>query len=156
MPAPDRKERFQFSTIALFASVLTVAIFGVVIYLQIQHLSQQLISSNNERSLRVIGLSTPVVNRLAADYTDPTGDLVAPPPTDPSKQLDPDVLTISYVATEDPDTFRDGFKELMDHIAQETGKKVEYLPFHDTDAELRAQSEIGLPRARNERAPVER
>jgi len=138
MSPSDPKKPFTLSVVAVLASVVAVAVFGVVIYLQIQTLSQQRIQTNNEVSLRLIGLTAPVVNKLAAPYTDASGNLVADPPADPTKQIDPDVLNISYVATADPEKFRDGFKELMDHLSQATGKQVKYTLIADTDDELKA------------------
>jgi phosphonate transport system substrate-binding protein len=138
MSTPDSKKPSKSSIVLLLAAVVALAAFGMVIYLQIQTLTQQRIQANQDTSLRLIGLTKPVVNRLGSPYIDTTGSLVAEPPADPSKQVDPDTLTVSYVATEDPETFRDGFKELMDHLAQATGKKVEYTLFHDTNDELKA------------------
>jgi phosphonate transport system substrate-binding protein len=122
----------------VFAGILAVAAFGIVIYLQIQTLAQQRIQAGNDAALRLIGLSAPVVNKLDPQYTDSNGDLVADVPTDPTKQIDPDPLIISYIAATDPEKYQDGFKELIDHLSQATGKKVEYLIFHDTDAQLKA------------------
>jgi phosphonate transport system substrate-binding protein len=137
MPPSDEKRRIHLPLFALIASVFAIAAFGIIIYLQIQTLSQERINASNDLSLKLIGLTRPVVNKLAASYTDTTGNLVADAPTDPAKQIDPDVLNISYVATKDPQQFRDGFKELMDHLSQATGKSVQYILIDKTDDELK-------------------
>jgi len=123
--------------VALVVSVIVIGAVAVVIYLQIQTLMQERINAANEASLRLSGLATPVVNRLASQYSDANGNMVADCPSDPAQQLDPPVLNISYIATEDPEKFRDGFKELMAHISQATGKPVNYVLTRDTDEELR-------------------
>jgi len=108
-----------------------------VIYLQIQTLSQARINAGNDVSLKLIGLSRPVMNKLADPYTDASGNLVADPPSDPSKLIDPDTLNFSYIALEDPEKYRDGFKEFVDRLSQATGKPVNYVLYTRTDDELR-------------------
>jgi phosphonate transport system substrate-binding protein len=139
--APRSTGRKHFSRlpflIALFGSVVVIATIGFAVYLKIQKPMEKQVHQNNEISLRLTGLTAPVVNKLSPEYTDANGNLIADPPSDPAKQVDPDTLAISYVAAEDPGKFRDGFKELIDHLAKETGKKISYDMINDTDDELK-------------------
>jgi phosphonate transport system substrate-binding protein len=138
---PTAPKRRSNSPLYALIAVIAVALFGIVIYLQIQTLSRQRINADNELSLRLIGLSRPVVNKLADTFTDVNGNLVADAPTDPAKQIDPPTLTFSFVATENPDQYKDAFKELMTAITLATGKTVEYLPIEKTEDELKALSD---------------
>lgn len=79
-----------------------------------------------------------VTNALDPAYADGDGDLIADPPKDPARLVDPPTLTFCYVAVEDPGPFEEAFKDLMAHVAQATGKRVEYLEVGSTNEQLRA------------------
>jgi phosphonate transport system substrate-binding protein len=66
--------------------------------------------------------------RLDPKFVDADADLVADPPSDPSAVVDPDTLSFSYIATEDPLQAEETWKPVMDHLARATGKKVAYFP----------------------------
>jgi phosphonate transport system substrate-binding protein len=76
--------------------------------------------------------------QLAARFTDGDGDLVADAPADPKQFIDPPKLIFSYVATNEPETYRERFKEFVDYLSKQVGKPVEYQVFHSPEAELRA------------------
>ena len=61
---------------------------------------------------------------LDVRYCDEDGDLLADTPKDSSKWLDPKTLVFSYTAVEDPSVYENVFSELMDYIAQKTGRRV--------------------------------
>ncbi len=64
---------------------------------------------------------------LAEGFCDADGDLIADVPTDPSEWLDPDTLIFSYTPVEDPALYQDAFQEFLDHLAEVTGKDVEFF-----------------------------
>jgi len=70
----------------------------------------------------------PCKNRGDLDirYCDEDGDLIADTPKDSSKWLNPGTLIFSYTAVEDPSVYENVFKELMVHIAKETGRQVKW------------------------------
>lgn len=56
------------------------------------------------------------------------GDPVQETPSNDEDLLDPDKLAFAMTPTEDPAAYRDTMQPLMDNIAEETGKEVEYFP----------------------------
>ncbi|WP_132058444.1 phosphate/phosphite/phosphonate ABC transporter substrate-binding protein [Halorussus amylolyticus] len=56
------------------------------------------------------------------------GDPVQETPSSDDDLLDPDKLAFAMTPTEDPAAYRDTMQPLMDNIAEETGKDVEYFP----------------------------
>ena len=90
-------------------------------------------------SLTMLGLANPVLNRLNERFTDEDGDLVADAPGDPAAWLDPEVLLFSYVAAEQGDEQSETvWKQFVEHLAAQTGKKAEYVRFSDTKEQLLA------------------
>jgi phosphonate transport system substrate-binding protein len=75
---------------------------------------------------------------LDARYTDANGDLVADAPTDPKDWIDPDTLVFSYTPVEDPAVYAEVWKEFVDHLAEQTGKKVQFFPVQSNAAQLEA------------------
>jgi phosphonate transport system substrate-binding protein len=76
---------------------------------------------------------------LDRKFTDTDKDLVADPPSDPSRLVDPRTLVFSYIATDDPKTAAVTWKPLLDHLARATGKTVKYLAeAHDADDQIEA------------------
>jgi phosphonate transport system substrate-binding protein len=65
-------------------------------------------------------------------------DLVADTPTDPAKQLKPDVIVFSYVAADEDATPDEAFKELTEAIKAKTGKEVKIAHYKDADEQLAA------------------
>lgn len=84
------------------------------------------------------GLARPVTNRLAAEYVDANGDLVADIPTDLSKRLNPTELVFTYIASEQNVGNATVFKPMMDAIGKATGRPVRFLPLSDLDEQLSA------------------
>ena len=63
---------------------------------------------------------------LDVRYCDANGDLLADTPSDSGKWLNPGTLIFSYTAVEDPSVYENVFSELMEHIANKTGKRVKW------------------------------
>ena len=131
----------------LLMMIAPVVLVGVVIYVwQVYKPTQDGVAVSGTTIEKMIGLSTPIVggNRLADEYTDADGDLLADPPADPAKLIDPPTLVFSYVAQEDPEKVREIWKPFTEHLSKVTGRPVEYALFTDTVDELRALHNGGL------------
>lgn len=75
---------------------------------------------------------------LDARYCDRDGDMVADAPTDPRQTVDPAVLVFSYTPVEDPSVYRRVWQEFMDHLARETGKRVQFFAVQSNAAQIEA------------------
>ena len=75
---------------------------------------------------------------LDARYTDADGDLVADIPSDPAQLVDPETLIFAYTPVEDPSVYVDVWQGFLDHLADVTGKKVEFFPVQSNAAQYEA------------------
>jgi phosphonate transport system substrate-binding protein len=66
------------------------------------------------------------------------GDPVRETPSDESEYIDPNTLAFSLAPTEDPSVYRDTMQPLLDNIAEETGKSVEFFPLNSYAAQVEA------------------
>ena len=66
------------------------------------------------------------------------GQPVAETPDDESEWLDPDTLEFSLTPTEDPTVYEDTLQPLLDNIAEETGKEVNYASLNSYAAQVEA------------------
>jgi len=71
-------------------------------------------------------------------FTDADGDLVADIPSDPSEQIDPATLIFAYTPVEDPAVYEDVWAGFLDHMAEVTGKDVQFFPVQSNAAQLEA------------------
>lgn len=75
---------------------------------------------------------------LDARYTDADGDLVADIPSDPAQLVNPETLIFAYTPVEDPSVYVDVWQGFLDHLADVTGKKVEFFPVQSNAAQYEA------------------
>ncbi|MEM1346787.1 MAG: phosphate/phosphite/phosphonate ABC transporter substrate-binding protein [Pseudomonadota bacterium] len=75
---------------------------------------------------------------LGERYQDADGDLVADTPTDPAQQVDPSTLIFAYTPVEDPAVYREVWAEFLDHMAELTGKNVQFFPVQSNAAQIEA------------------
>jgi len=71
-------------------------------------------------------------------FTDADGDLVADIPTDESALIDPETIIFTYTPVEDPAVYQDVWQGFMDHMAELTGKEVQFFPVNSNAAQLEA------------------
>ena len=71
-------------------------------------------------------------------FCDVDGDLIADIPTDPSELVDPDTLIFTYTPVEDPAVYVSVWAEFMDHLAEKTGKEVQFFPVQSNAAQIEA------------------
>jgi len=89
--------------------------------------------------LAAIGLAAPAnAFELGARYQDNDGDLVADIPSDPAEHVDPDTLIFAYTPVEDPAVYREVWAEFLDHMAEVTGKDVQFFPVQSNAAQIEA------------------
>lgn len=75
---------------------------------------------------------------LRMGLVDKNGDLVADAPEDPADWVDPPVLIFSYTPVEDPEVYRDVWAEFLDHMAEVTGKEIQFFPVQSNAAQHEA------------------
>ncbi len=75
---------------------------------------------------------------MDARFRDADGDLVADPPTNPAEFVDPPVLVFSYTPVEDPAVYAKVWDGFVQHLAQVTGKRVQFFPVQSNAAQIEA------------------
>lgn len=76
--------------------------------------------------------------KLGDRYTDADGDLIADIPADASEWIDPDTLIFAYTPVEDPAVYAEVWQGFLDHMADMTGKKVQFFPVQSNAAQIEA------------------
>ncbi|MFO8142498.1 MAG: phosphate/phosphite/phosphonate ABC transporter substrate-binding protein [Marinobacter sp.] len=75
---------------------------------------------------------------LDSRYQDNDGDLVADIPSDASRLTDPSTLVFAYTPVEDPAVYKEVWSEFLAHLADKTGKKVQFFPVQSNAAQIEA------------------
>ena len=75
---------------------------------------------------------------LGDRYVDNDGDLVADIPEDESEWIDPDTLIFAYTPVEDPAVYAEVWAGFLDHMAEVTGKEVQFFPVQSNAAQIEA------------------
>jgi phosphonate transport system substrate-binding protein len=120
----------------IFAIVLPVALVGLIAYWWSSTLESK---ARNELASNVVGrmfVSEPMPTKSAMTFPDEDRDLVADPPKDPAKLINPDELVFSYVATEEKAIPDETWKELTAAIEAKTGKKVKVVHYTKVDDQM--------------------
>jgi phosphonate transport system substrate-binding protein len=86
---------------------------------------------------RLLG-DTTAATTLDKKYADKDGDLIADPPQDAAKALDPKEINFSYVASSDTENEQEAWKEFMAALEERLGRKVTYVTYNDVDEQMRA------------------
>ncbi|KSV62230.1 phosphonate ABC transporter substrate-binding protein [Sinorhizobium sp. GW3] len=91
-------------------------------------------------ALSVAAFNTPANAEFKLDdrYVDADGDMLADVPSDPKQQIDPSTLVFAYTPVEDPSIYADVWKGFLEHLAQKTGKKVQFFPVQENAAQIEA------------------
>ena len=137
--APRRRSSHPL-LILLVILIPAAAIVGGLYYFLVYKPIQENRAENKQLMARIVGLSrSPAGHRLATQYSDADGDLIADTPKDAAKLLNPEVLVFSWIPEENTPALKDSFKDLTDRLAQATGKKVVYaLEIKTPEDQLRA------------------
>ena len=91
----------------------------------------------------VVGCAGPLVEDCAHGdldqrYCDGNGDLVADPPLDSSRWLDPERLIFAYTPVEDPAQFRDVWAGFLAHVEKAVSRDVLFFPVQSNAAQIEA------------------
>ena len=86
----------------------------------------------------LMALAPLTASALDSRFTDADGDLVADAPTDPAEWVDPSTLVFAYTPVEDPAVYSKVWEEFIDHLAETTGKRVQFFPVQSNAAQLEA------------------
>lgn len=100
----------------------------------------------NMKKLSFIACAAVLVSPLSAQadfsldkrYQDQDGDLLADIPADQAQHKDPSTLIFAYTPVEDPAVYREVWSEFLDHLSEETGKKVQFFPVQSNAAQIEA------------------
>jgi phosphonate transport system substrate-binding protein len=76
--------------------------------------------------------------QLDERYVDDDGDLIADIPTDESQWVDPSTLIFAYTPVEDPAVYAGVWQDFLDHLAEVTGKSVQFFPVQSNAAQIEA------------------
>ncbi len=76
--------------------------------------------------------------KLDPRFTDADGDLIADIPSDAGELVDPDTLIFAYTPVEDPAVYKEVWAGFLDHMAEVTGKEVQFFPVQSNAAQLEA------------------
>ena len=71
-------------------------------------------------------------------FCDRDGDLVADPPADSKRFVDPATLVFAYTPVEDPEVYRSVWDGFIQHMARLTGKKVVFFAVQSNAAQIEA------------------
>ena len=75
---------------------------------------------------------------LDSRFCDRDGDMVADPPTDPSKWLNPDTLYFAYTPVDDAEVHKTAWADFMTHMEKVTDKKVKYFIIQSNAVQIQA------------------
>lgn len=128
----------QFSMTRLMVTIIVVILIAAVAY---QVGMQQNPREDETRTLRIFGLGDPKPRTLADGLTDADGDLIADAPADAGKLVDPQAILFSFVASPEAEASEQAWKPMVDHLAQATGKPVQYVRFESAQDQLKAIKE---------------
>lgn len=135
--AANASESSSFSPARLLGMLAVVAVVAAAAY---YYGVNSVRPPGEQEALSVYGMDNPQPHKLSDAYTDADGDLVADAPKDESEWVDPKVLQFSYLAS-DQDRYQEVWAGFIEHLAQATGKQVEYLVVDSADAQLLALKE---------------
>jgi phosphonate transport system substrate-binding protein len=87
-----------------------------------------------------VGVALPAFAEFRLDdrFTDADGDLIADIPTDPAQLVDPATLIFAYTPVEDPAVYAEVWQGFLDHLAEATGKNVQFFPVQSNAAQIEA------------------
>jgi phosphonate transport system substrate-binding protein len=115
------------------------AAFAAIAYAQFQSVqAKSLLQKSQDTLSSEFGVAQPTHKHLAPDYTDKDQRLVADPPTEVNKQLDPDTIVVAYGEDSDLDVQPIDWQEFQLHLATATGKKVEMQVYQNSGDDVAA------------------
>jgi phosphonate transport system substrate-binding protein len=101
-------------------------------------LDRVLVPVASAAALCLIAATASAEFQLGSRYVDEDGDLIADVPGDPSELVDPDTLIFAYTPVEDPAVYAEAWADFLEHMAEVTGKEVQFFPVQSNAAQLEA------------------
>ena len=140
-PGQSPRKRTNPLILFLMAVIPTAAIVWAMYQTQVAKPREENQQLNSELVYNLLGRpgeTAPL--KLREDFKDVDGDLVADPPAEPSKLIDPPTIYFSYVGTSqtEGERLRERFKEFTAYLSSKTGKPVEFLVVKSPEEEVRA------------------
>jgi phosphonate transport system substrate-binding protein len=132
-----KKRRTNPAVLFLVSFVVAAAVGAILYYVQVRQPIEENRKLNSDLVYNVLGLGAEPL-KMNAKFTDADGDLVPDVPSDPKQIVDPPKIIFSYVATNEPENYRERFKEFVDYLSKQLNRPVEYQVFTTPEAELRA------------------
>src|SRR6476620_2069213 len=108
--APTRTRRFgaQFFLTIVLVLAAAGAGAGIMYMTQVKEPREQTIDENRQMQLSLTGSNTAEgAIKLSDKFTDADGDMLADPPADASKLIDPPTLLFSYIAQEEEEKYQE-------------------------------------------------
>jgi phosphonate transport system substrate-binding protein len=118
--------------------VLPIALVLLTVYWWSTRLELQARSEIAPNLIGRIFISEPVPTGGPMAFPDKDNDMLADPPSDAVKLINPDTLVFSYVATEESDLPDEMWSELIAAIKAKTGKEVKITHYPTSDEQLAA------------------
>ena len=135
----SRKSHTNPILLVLLGVAIAAAIGGGMYFVQVRQPAQASRELNGQIIYNLVGLKDAQPLRLADKFKDADGDLVADP-ADPGATIDPPRLSFSFVGSNEAESnrLRGQFKEFSHYLQEKVGKPVDFVPFKNPDAELKA------------------
>lgn len=137
--APQSKAPASSFSIARVLTLLVLAVVVIVVVLVAKSRQWEQQAHEKETTLisqMGIGGSTPM--QLDPVFTDADGDLIADPPKDPSKLIDPDKIVFSFVGSDTASEERSNWTDFASFLSKKSGKPVEVVAFKNREDERQA------------------
>jgi phosphonate transport system substrate-binding protein len=136
--APSSAPRPAPSAGRVLKIVLPIAVVLLAAYWWSSTLESKARSNMASTVVGKIFVSGPI-STGAMQFPDADNDLVADPPSDPAKLINPDTLVFSYVATSEEEERPDEtWKELIAALKEKTGKEVQIAHFTTAEEQMDA------------------
>jgi phosphonate transport system substrate-binding protein len=115
------------------------AAIATVVYMAIRYAEERSsLKESQDQLVAQIGLIHPVPKRIVPGYVDADGGLVADPPGDPAKLVDPEELVVAHYDGDEDDTERVNWDAFQQFLGQATGKKVACRPYVNSVEDVEA------------------
>lgn len=123
---PSNRSSVSLLRIVVVALIGGAVAWAVYYYMESTQGAKTIPPVDTVQTMRVYLDSLAKQQRLADEYRDEDGDLLADPPKDAAEWLNPETLEFTVVATDNPGAAEATWKPFLDHLAKATGKSVVY------------------------------
>lgn len=126
-------------SLARVVTLLILALIAVgVVYTAKRRQWDEEAHQKEPKLMAQMGLGNTTPMHLDAQYTDADGDLVADPPKDESKLINPDKLIFSFIGSDVAEEEKANWKDFANYLSKQIGKPVEVVAFKTREDERQA------------------